>query len=77
MRSGRVLYDGDINEAIMWYDESLKRKEKNWDPRITSENENRIKATMRMSLKHMIVLILVIVSLIVALGVWYSFISMR
>ena len=32
---------------------------------------------MRMSLKHMIVLILVIVSLIVALGVWYSFISMR
>ena len=77
LRSGRVLYDGDINEAIMWYDESLKRKEKNWDPRITSENENRIKATMRMSLKHMIVLILVIVSLIVALGVWYSFISMR
>ena len=77
LRSGRVLYDGDINEAIMWYDESLKRKEKNWDPRITSENENRIKATMRMSLKHMIVLILVIVSLIVALGVCYSFISMR
>lgn len=71
LRAGRILYDGDINSAISWYNESLKRKENTGAPRITSESENRMRKTGKMNVIHMLILIVVIMILIVAVGASY------
>ncbi|MFQ8602971.1 MAG: ABC transporter ATP-binding protein [Anaerovoracaceae bacterium] len=72
LRSGRVLYDGKIEDAIYWYEESLKRKESGGTIRVTSESENRIKNPVGMSLTKMIVMIVILMMLIVGLGITLS-----
>lgn len=72
LRSGRILYDGEIGEAIYWYEESLKRKEAGGEIRVTSESENRIKNPVRMSLTQMLILIVILLLLIVTLGITFS-----
>lgn len=72
LRSGRVLYDGDIKDAVYWYEESLKRKESGGPVRVTSESENRIKNPVKMSHGKMIVIILVLLTMVVGLGVAFS-----
>lgn len=69
LRSGRILHDGEISEAIKWYNESLKRKETATLTRVTSESENRIKKAIKMSHGQMIVLILLLIMLITGLGI--------
>lgn len=76
LRSGRVLYDGEIKEAVSMYNESLKRKEATDLTRVTSESENRIKHPVEMSHKQMIILILLLTILVVGLGIVLSFIRM-
>lgn len=72
LRSGRVLFDGGINDAIHWYNESLKRKEASNITRETSESENRIKNPVKLSAKQLVVLIAVLLVLITGLGVIFS-----
>ena len=43
LKTGRILYDGNIDDAICWYKKSLKQKETDNIIRETSERENRIK----------------------------------
>lgn len=69
LRSGRVLYDGEIDEAIHWYNESLKRKETANLTRVTSESENRIKKAIKMSHGQLIALIILLIMLIAGLGI--------
>ena len=75
LRSGRVLYDGKIEDAIYWYEESLKRKESGGTIRVTSESENRIKNPVKMSLTQMLILIVLLLILIVGLGIGFSIIG--
>ena len=72
LRSGRVLFDGDIEEAIYWYDESLKRKEAGAATRETSESENRIKSTMKLTVRQMVILAVELVILVTLLAVIYG-----
>ena len=76
LRSGRVLYDGNIKKAVSMYNESLKRKETTDLTRVTSESENRIKHPVEMSHKQMIILILLLTVLVVGLGIVLSFMRM-
>lgn len=76
LRSGRILFDGEIKDAIRWYNESLKREEPVRTPRITSENENRIKNTVRKNTAQMLVLILLLAICIVCVGVFYTSIQL-
>lgn len=76
LRSGRVLYDGDISDAIYLYNESLKRKEATNLTRVTSESENRIKHPVEMSHKHMIILIMILTVVVVGIGSVLSFMRM-
>ena len=76
LRSGRVLYDGDISDAIYLYNESLKRKEATNLTRVTSESDNRIKHPVEMSHKHMIILIMILTVVVVGMGIGLSFMRM-
>ena len=67
-----MLFDGGINDAIHWYNESLKRKEASNITRETSESENRIKNPVKLSAKQLVVLIAVLLVLITGLGVIFS-----
>lgn len=69
LRAGRMLFDGSIEDAVMWYNESLKRKENTVKPRVTSEYENRIKNTVNESTKRMFVLVCVLTAIVVGLGI--------
>lgn len=73
LRSGRVLFDGGIEDAVFWYDESLKRKENGSETRVTSESENRIKKPINLSHKQMIVLIIIILIFVIVIGYVYAF----
>lgn len=68
LRSGRVLFDGNIKDAVFWYDESLKRKEPGGQTRITSESENRIVHPVSMSRRKMIGWIVFLIILIIAVA---------
>lgn len=72
LRSGRVLFDGEIKESIRMYNESLKRQEAAPIPRVTSEYENRIKSNVKLTMKQMIVLAIELVIFVVLLGVIYG-----
>lgn len=74
LRSGKVLFDGGIQDAVNWYDESLKRKETASLTRVTSESENRIKKAIRMSYGQLIALIMLLIILIAGLGVMINII---
>lgn len=75
LRSGRVLYDGNIKDAVYWYNESLKRKEASNITRETSESENRIKNPVKMATTHMLVLIIALLMLVIGLGVVFSIVG--
>ena len=72
LRAGMILFDGKINEAIDWYEKSLKHKESVAEIRETSEIENRIKAPVRLSLIQMITMIVALLVLVIGLGVMLS-----
>ena len=72
LRSGKVLYDGEIDEAIYWYEESLKRKEAGRTTRVTSESENRIKNSVKFRSGQMLGIIIILTILIIGIGVLYS-----
>ena len=67
-----MLFDGEINDAVHWYNESLKRKEPSNITRETSESENRIKNPVKLSAKQLVLLIAVLLILITGLGVIFS-----
>ena len=72
LRSGRMLFDGEIKEAIRMYNESLKRKEPATPPRVTSEYDNRIKSAMKLTVKQMVVLVIELVVFVILLAVIYG-----
>lgn len=72
LRSGRMLFDGEIKEAVRMYNESLKRKEPVAAPRVTSEYDNRIKSTMKLTVKQMVVLVIELVIFVILLAVIYG-----
>lgn len=72
LRSGRMLFDGEIKEAVRMYNESLKRKEPVAAPRVTSEYDNRIKSTMKLTVKQMVVLVVELVVFVILLAVIYG-----
>lgn len=77
LRAGRMLFDGRIDEAIMWYNESLKRKESTMKPRVTSEYENRIKNTVNETTKRMFVMVCVLTAIVVGLGIMNGMLLVR
>ena len=72
LRSGRMLFDGEIKEAVRMYNESLKRQEPVAAPRVTSEYDNRIKSTMKLTVKQMVVLVIELVVFVILLAVIYG-----
>ena len=72
LRSGRMLFDGEIKEAIRLYNESLKRKEPAAPPRVTSEYDNRIKTSMKLTVKQMVLLVIELIVFVIMLGIIYG-----
>lgn len=76
LRTGRILFDGEIKEAINLYNESLKRKEAVIPPRVTSEYDNRIKGNTKLTTKQMVILAVELVIFVILLAVIYGMVML-
>lgn len=71
LRGGRVLYDGEISEAIRLYNESLKRTEPVVEHKVTSEYQNRIKRAAKLTTGQMTAIVIELILFVIMLGIIY------